>query len=288
MTARAALAALALAAPALAGCYSVGFRPAGGAESVAVATFENATLRRHVEYDLTRHVRREVLEATPLHLEDVDPDDPEQLVLRGRVASIDEAVLIAGAAEEVLLASVTVSVSFGVYAGGALRIGEDTDGDGALDGELVLTTFAERDRTRGESRETAIDEALRDLAEMIVFRLAAREDDRFEPNDEPAAARALPLGRQADLRQREADWFRLTVPPRQRLVATIFFDEGGLTLSATDVDGAPLADATADDEGRIVRVPSAAEPRAVRLRVAGDDSGQRYALDLRLEPLPPE
>ena len=50
------------------GCYSVGVRPVAGLEELAVPLFENQTLRRGVEHDLTRAVRREVLETTPLPL----------------------------------------------------------------------------------------------------------------------------------------------------------------------------------------------------------------------------
>jgi hypothetical protein len=101
------------------GCYSVGYEPAAGLSELAVPVFENQTLRREVEIDLTRKLRRELLEATPIHLADEDPGVP---VLRGAVISLQEAVLVSGAAEEVLASSVTVRARFGVYRGRRLVV----------------------------------------------------------------------------------------------------------------------------------------------------------------------
>ena len=79
MMARIAIGLLLLAAT---GCYTAGFTPAAGLKEVAVPVFTNRTLRREVEHDLTRHVRREVLESTPLQLAD---EGEARAVLRGAV-----------------------------------------------------------------------------------------------------------------------------------------------------------------------------------------------------------
>jgi len=263
------------------GCYSVGVEPVAGLEEIAVPLFENQTLRRGVEHDLTRAVRREVLETTPLQL--TREADGARAVLRGVITQIDEQVLLAGPAEEVLEGGLQVTVRFGVYRDQALLVGEDSDGDGAPDGEIQLAGYAEYDTARGESRVSATAEALADLAEMIVFRLTAREDDRFEPNDAPAEAARLGVREQLDLMQRDADWFRWTLPPDTRFVATLYYDGEELALSLHDPDGAPLPSAEQIDGARQVSLPAAADEREVLLQVRGDDRGQRYRLALRLE-----
>lgn len=270
-----------LALAALPGCYSVGFEPVGGLETLAVPVFENRTLRRDLEVDFTRHVRRELLETTPLHLA------PEgglgQAVLRGSIAAVRESVLVAGPAEEVLEAGVQVTVTFGVWRDGRLIVGDDVDADGSPDGEIALEGFAEFSLFRGETREAATDEALRDLAEMVVAHLVERQDDRWEPNDEPAQAIPLPLGRQFALRQRDPDWFRVVVPAGKTLEATLDHrGEPDLVLRAAGPDGQWVPDAQMVDGSRLVRVPALEGERTVLLRVTGPDDGRPYQLGLRL------
>jgi hypothetical protein len=276
---------LALAAAcALSGCYHLGVEPIDDVGQVAVPMFTNATLRRDVEVALTRHVRREVLETTPLQLA---REGGAARILRGAITSIREGVLIAGPAEEVLHSSVTVSVRFGVYdPDGALVVGDDADADGRPDGELVRTGYAEFTPAQGGTREAAIDEALRDLAEMIVFELTARSDDRFEPNETPDQATPLAPGRQVALVQRDPDWFKVTVPPGLVLHVTLFAPEAPVTLELRDAAAAPLGDATRSDDGRTASVAAGATERVVLLRITGDDRGRRYELLTRLGPAP--
>ena len=113
-----------------------------------------------------------------------------------------------------------VSARFGVYEGRRLLIGADGDGDGRPDTEFLLQGFAEFNSARGESRISATDEALRDLAEMIAYRLTDPYDDRFEPNDDARGAALLEPGRQVALRQRNADWF----DNARLLVQVTFYD----------------------------------------------------------------
>lgn len=265
----------------LGGCYSVGFQPEGGGGTLAVPMFENRTLRRDLELSLTRHVRREVLETTPLHLA------PEgglgERVLKGAIVSVSENVVVAGPAEEVLESSLRISVSFGVWREGRLVLGEDQDADGTPEREAVVEGYADFAPSRGQTRDQAAEEVLRDLAEMIVARLAERSDDRWEPNDEPARAVALPLGRHVALRQRDADWFRIVVPPDQALEVTLAFSgPEDLVLRAASSDGEWLPDALGSDGGRLLRVPALTGERTVLLRVSGPDDGREYGLNLRL------
>ena len=94
---------LALVACFSAGCYSIGYDadPALG-ELLAVPIFRNETLRRGLEHDLTRDLRREILETTPFHLTNAGPEVP---VLRGTIERVDEEVLVAGPQEQVLYGS---------------------------------------------------------------------------------------------------------------------------------------------------------------------------------------
>lgn len=271
-----------LPALALAGCYAVGFEPIDGLRELAVPTFGNETLRREVEHALTRHVRRELLETTPIAL--AREGDAER-ALRGTVLDLREGVLIAGPAQEVVHTSVTVTVSFGVYdRAGALVHGEDRDGDGRPDGEFVRTGYAELTPARGETREAAIDECLRDLAELVVAELGARHDDRHEPNQGPAQAPLVAPGRQVGLILRDEDWFRVEVPPGRALHVTLFVDDDETRLALTDAAGAPLPGAEVRDEGRLGHVPDAGKAQVVLLRVDGPHDGRRYELLVRLGP----
>lgn len=262
-----------------AGCYSLGYVPApalaGG--RIAVPIFENRTLRRGYEHDLTRHVRRELLETTPLHL--ARTTDPGVPVLRGVIEQVREGALVVDARQQRLLASLIVTVSFGVFLGDELVEGVDVDGDGRPDEPHVAIGYAELAPPLGESRETAADEALRDVAEMIALRLQARGDDPLEPNDGPAEAAALAPGRQFALVHGDPDWFRLSVPARGALAVTLLGAAPGLSLRVAAVEApgqeliGPAAAATTrergevQDGGRAVWIVGGHEPGEVLLEV---------------------
>lgn len=273
----------ALAALALSGCYHVGVQPAEGAATIAVPIFQNRTLRREVEHALTRHVRREVLETTALHL---GPEDGAGLVLRGAVTDVHDTALIVGSALERQHAAVTVTVSFAVFdRAGTMVVGEDADGDGRPDGDFTRVGYAEFTASRGETRESAMNEALQDIAEMVVQELTAREDDRHEPNDEPAAAATLRPGEQLALCQRDPDWFRIEVPAGLGLAVTLMAPEGPFALELRSAAGAPLAEATTSEDRREAHVAPGPAGRVVLVKVTGDDHGRTYQLLLRLSPL---
>lgn len=272
-----------LAALALVGCYQVGVEPVERGATIAVPIFQNRTLRREVEHALTRHVRREVLETTPLHLA---PDEDADLVIRGAVHDVSETALIVGSALDVQHAAISVSVRFAVFdRTGVMVSGEDADGDGRPDGEYVRVGYAEFTASRDETRESAMDEALRDVAEMVVHELTAREDDRHEPNDEPSQAVAIAAGTQVALRQRDADWFQVDVPAGLGLTATLMAPEGPFELELLSRGGAPMADAARSEDRREARVAAGPAGRLVLIRISGDDRGRTYQLLLRLSPL---
>jgi len=264
-----------------AGCYSIGYEadPSLG-ELLAVPIFRNETLRRGLEHDLTRDLRREILETTPFHLTNAGPEVP---VLRGTIERVDEEVLVAGAQEQVLYGSVRVAVRFGVYRGRTLLVGADSDGDGVPDGELRLEGLAERDTARGEDRLSAGREALRDLAEMIALELQGRRDDRYEPNDDAESAALLTPGRQHALVQRESDWFRIEVPARRRLRA-VLYHSADLRFELRDSKGQPLPGVAVRGEGRLLEWISGTQPSQVTLHVSGGDASARYQLALELFP----
>lgn len=269
---------------ALGGCYQVGVEPVEGATRLAVPIFQNRTLRREVEHALTRHVRREVLETTPLHL--ASEEGGADLVLRGSVHDVTETPLIVGSALAVQHAAVSVSVRFGVYdRAGQLVSGEDADGDGRPDGEHSRSGYAEFTASRGETREGAVDEALRDIAEMIVHELTARVDDRHEPNDTIEQAVTLTPGRQVALRQRDADWFQVLVPAGLGLSVTLMAPEGPFALELRSATAGAVPDATLADDRRGARVPPAPTARGIYIGVTGDDRGRTYQLLIRLSPL---
>lgn len=268
----------------LGGCYNLGVEPVAGAGTIAVPVFTNRTLRREYEHALTRHVRREVLETTPLHLASESEAD---LILRGTVREVVEQVLIGSSQEQVVHGAVTVTASFSVFDRAGVRVvGEDADADGSPEGDFSRLGYAEYTTARGESRDTAAAEALGDIAEMIVQELTARRDDRWEPNDAAAEATVLTPGRQLALIQRNVDWFTVAVPPGLTLQATLFAPEGPTTLEVRDQGGELLEDATLADDGRTARVTAGPEPRPLFLVVTGDDSGRGYQLLVRFAPGP--
>jgi hypothetical protein len=262
---------------ALVGCYHVGVKPIDGGDTVAVPMFQNRTLRRELEHALTRHVRREVLETTPLHLA---AEEDAALVVRGAVHDVRETALIVGPALEAQHAAVSVTVRFAVFdRGGTMVSGEDPDAEHSRVG------YAEFTASRGETREAALDEALRDIAEMVVHELTAREDDRHEPNDVAEQAVTVAPGRQIALRQRDADWFEVEVPAGLGLTVTLLAPEGPFGLELRSAKGAPLDDATLAADRRDARLAPGPASRSVLIVVTGDDAGRTYQLLLRLSPL---
>lgn len=155
----------------LPGCgYTLGAQTRENVRRVAVPVFENKTLRRGFERDLTRAVQREIKETLPYLLSFEDDAD---LTLKGSILSINESVLVEGRDDEVLegLIQITVQVQLFDPMGNPLPITRQaSDNQGIF--QMVLTDQAEFVLSRGESRDTATREAIREMAERIVQILA--------------------------------------------------------------------------------------------------------------------
>ncbi len=166
----AALAAVLALAP---GCgYQLGYRPVDGIREVAVPIFDNRTLRRGYEYQLTAEVRRLVLETTPLHLA---REGSTRAVLEGAVVAVTENVLITGTQDAVVESSITITALVALLdrRSGRMLVGRDEDGDGRPDRPITLTETQTFAPGLGTTRDDAAARAIRDLAERIVQLLEA-------------------------------------------------------------------------------------------------------------------
>jgi len=157
------LSALALgAAAALAACgYRAGLRWPGGIRRVAVPVFENETLRRGLEFDLTEAVARAVLVRTDL---DLTSEAEADAVVRGRIREVRTPVLVEGGSAEFLEGAVAFVVEVELV---------DLRGGDPL-GRLVLRDRAEFSLPRGETRADAFAESIAEMAEKIVLGLAEK------------------------------------------------------------------------------------------------------------------
>jgi hypothetical protein len=94
----------------LAGCgYHLGFAAREGVKTIGVPVFENATfpLRRDVEFELTRALRKEIQRRTPLALVSSDRAD---LVVYGKVFDFTEGIVAEGRRDEKLESTITITV----------------------------------------------------------------------------------------------------------------------------------------------------------------------------------
>lgn len=146
--------------------YHFGTERLPAARTVAVPVFENLTLRRGFERDLTRHVLREIKESTSYLLADEQSAD---LILKGSILAIGETVLVEGQRDEVLENNIelTIQVELVDGEGKGLRIRRQT-GRGGHGTKSILKDRAEYIPSRGESRDTATREAMKEISERIV------------------------------------------------------------------------------------------------------------------------
>lgn len=160
---------LALAAAlAATGCYRVGYHAAGDVQVVAVPIFENKTLRRGYEYQLTSHLRRRILEMTPLQL---GREGSAQAVLEGTIVAVSQGLVVPSVDTQPPLegvVSVTVSVRLVDRKTRKVLAGADADGDGVPDGPATLTESETYVSAFDQTVDTAADRAMKKLAERIV------------------------------------------------------------------------------------------------------------------------
>lgn len=157
---------------ALGGCgYSLGVVRRDGVETIAVPVFANETLRRGFERDLTRAVQREIKESLPYRLADSDAAD---LILKGSIVAIEEQVLIEGANDQVLEGLIKIRVRLELVddRGDAVPIYRRTADGRSGENIVFLTDQAEFVFQRGEDRNSATREAIKEISERIVQVLA--------------------------------------------------------------------------------------------------------------------
>lgn len=159
------------------GCSSCGYTfdrdrgqaalPSGSLPRVAVLPFDNATFRRGLEIELTRLLADEIRARSPRA--PAGPDDADWLV-RGTILRADERIYSEDEDDLVRESSIVLDV-------------EVTLEDRAA--EKVLRTYTFRERVPYSARagrvstlEQAETEALRDIAERIVYWLEAGQPER--------------------------------------------------------------------------------------------------------------
>lgn len=153
------------------GCgYRFGFTPLENVRTIAIPMFENNTFRRGLEMRLTKLVAREIERRTPYR---VTSSSRADAVLRGTLVRVDESTLMEetedGAAatgftaDSVLASDVVIRCKFRL-------IGSDGT---VLVGPVTEKRRAEHIVARNETDQSALQEALADLAERIVWHLEA-------------------------------------------------------------------------------------------------------------------
>ena len=147
-----------LLAPALtAGCgYTLGYRMPSGVHRLSVPIFANETfpLRREIEFELTRAVKRELEIRTDVELVTGGAD----AILEGTIVAFREAALTEGPLDVEQESSIDLVVRF--------RLIRTVDREILVEQEV--RDFANFSVLRGESLATARAEAVDELAERIV------------------------------------------------------------------------------------------------------------------------
>lgn len=141
------------------GCgYDTGSMLPGGAQAVAVDVFENDTFYRELEITLARRLTRELRRRTTYRIASRDEAD---VILDGRILRVDRPVLVETEDDLVSEQGVTVTA----------HVELTRRADGVVLDAFDLSNRAEFVVERGETLETAFEEALGDLAEDILARL---------------------------------------------------------------------------------------------------------------------
>ena len=127
--------------------------------TIYIPIFENETFRRGLEFDLTTALKEEILSKTKLRIAKKNGADT---ILTGKIIRVDEGVITSNARDNIIENRVTITVNIALA-------------DRRTGRELMLTdslsNTAEYIVTRGENINTATQECLAGLAEMIVYQL---------------------------------------------------------------------------------------------------------------------
>ena len=153
------------------GCgYHFGVVARKDVRRIAVPVFENKTLRRGFERSLTFAVQREIKESLPYI---ISLEQNADLTLKGSIISINENVLVEGSNDQVLEGQIQIVVQVQLLdrQGNALQIRRQASDNQPMD-RMIISDQAEFVLSRGETRNTATREALKEMAERIVQILA--------------------------------------------------------------------------------------------------------------------
>jgi hypothetical protein len=142
----------------LAGCgvYRWGYEPEDGIATVAVPIFENKTLRRGYEYALTRYVRQDVLDKTPLQLA---RDGSGAATVKGTILSVTQGVVIPNQVDQDPPTESSLSITVSVVV---------MKGREVISGPTVLNETENWVPTFAQTADSASDRILRKLAERVV------------------------------------------------------------------------------------------------------------------------
>ena len=149
----------------IAGCgYSLGYRKPPGVSSIAVPIFHNSTfpLRREVEYDLTRRVRRALHARTSLRIVDSDHAD---LLVQGTIVEFREVLVIDEDRDRKVESSLVATVDLIVE-----------DRRNGVRTRHRVTTSEPFSVAAGETFGSRRADALGNLAERIVARVEYWDD----------------------------------------------------------------------------------------------------------------
>ncbi len=141
------------------GCgYQMGNLTPPNIHSIAVPIFQNDTLFRDFEFDLTQAVVDEILTKTSLV---VTGEGQADSILVGRILKISFSTITKNDEREATILDISATV--------------DIHWQNARTGKTIirrtLTETAEAIADRGENVESATDEAFQDLAQKIVYNL---------------------------------------------------------------------------------------------------------------------
>lgn len=163
---RTATSSLAVLALVCSGCgYALGYRMPEGVRTIAVPVFANETfpLRREVEYDVTRAVRRELEVRSDVRLTDRARADA---VLEGTVVAFRQAVLTEDTEDDR-----DVAAESSIHVTVQVRLVRTRDGEVLFDRRI--SDHATFSRLRGETIDDARNQAIDEIAERIVADLEA-------------------------------------------------------------------------------------------------------------------
>ena len=127
--------------------------------SIYVPVFDNITFRRGLEFDLTKAVKDEIMSKTNLRIVQKNSADT---ILYGKIKDVTEGILTQDITDNIIESRITIYVDIKLV---------DRRTGRTMISKSDLKQSAEFIVKRGETIESAADEGLVDLAEIIVNHL---------------------------------------------------------------------------------------------------------------------